>query len=354
MIIPHPNYLSCDKHSTVMIISNKFSRLSLRIPYFSLQVLERCQQNLCDPSKRLYSKNNIGLVKNDASTDGKVVQKPLPSKLQSSLYQSSQHPILLSRLAKNRMNHSSIVSGDKNNSDKKQTKVARNSFPRIKYSSPWTKKINCSLPQSHSGSRLRPSKAVKEHGVVIAVSENSPISNDGTSSGALAADRLRLARRKILQSMASKDQVPKISSLDFSSQKDKPGATHRSKNQTGGMFVVPYENPPRSSDGTSSGAITADRLRLARRKMLERMTSSNDQITQAQPVDNTPNNDNPDVTTNKKDRTGGMSVVPYENPPKSSDGTSSGAIAADRLRLARRKMLESMTFSEDQNHNSKN
>jgi len=185
--------------------------------------------------------------------------------------------------------------------------------------------------------------------------ENPPRSSDGTSSGAIAADRLRLARRKMLESMtSSNDQIPRVKPVDVTPNNDNSDVTNGNNDRMGRKFVVPYENPPRSSDGTSSGAITADRLRLARRKMLERMTSSNDQITQAQPVDNTPNNDNPDVTTNKKDRTGGMSVVPYENPPKSSDGTSSGAIAADRLRLARRKMLESMTFSEDQNHNSKN
>lgn len=43
--------------------------------------------------------------------------------------------------------------------------------------------------------------AVKEHGLDLVTYENHIRPNDGTSSGAIAADRLRLARRKVIQSM---------------------------------------------------------------------------------------------------------------------------------------------------------
>ena len=41
----------------------------------------------------------------------------------------------------------------------------------------------------------------------------------------------------------------------------------------------------------------------------------------------------------------GLDIVAYENPVRINDGTSSGAVAADRLRIARRKALESLSKS---------
>jgi hypothetical protein len=42
-----------------------------------------------------------------------------------------------------------------------------------------------------------------------------------------------------------------------------------------------------------------------------------------------------------------MGVHTIENPVRSNDGTSSGAIVADRLRKARRKAIENLTTTEE-------
>ena len=91
------------------------------------------------------------------------------------------------------------------------------------------------------------------------VIENKIRSNDGTSSGALVEDRLRLARRKAIENASQRIIQPSYSSK---ADKSTPQST---KFDT----YASIENPVRSNDGTSSGAVTADRLRLARRKALE-------------------------------------------------------------------------------------
>ena len=71
---------------------------------------------------------------------------------------------------------------------------------------------------------------------------------------------------------------PSIVSIDFninhrasfSSNRDEGTAADRQK-----ITIQPiHENPIRSNDGTSSGAIVADRLRMARRKAIENLTTT--------------------------------------------------------------------------------
>eukprot|EP00970_Alexandrium_tamarense_P015421 scaffold5150_cov193-Alexandrium_tamarense.AAC.1 len=133
-----------------------------------------------------------------------------------------------------------------------------------KFTSP--KKITVrSTPQG------RYNKPVKQHGVSITLNENPVRKNDGTSSGALVADRLRMARRRALESLA----IPETAADPMKTLNTKHmNATivAETRVQEHGISVTPLENPLRSSDGTSSGALVADRLRIVRRRALESMT----------------------------------------------------------------------------------
>ena len=97
------------------------------------------------------------------------------------------------------------------------------------------------------------------------VIENKVRSNDGTSSGALIEDRLRLARRKALENASQPIIKQSASSSNDAADKSIPPQSSTTKFDT----YSSIENPVRSNDGTSSGAVVADRLRLARRKALE-------------------------------------------------------------------------------------
>jgi hypothetical protein len=109
---------------------------------------------------------------------------------------------------------------------------------------------------------------VKEHGISVQINENPEIRNDGTSSGAIAAERLRIARRKAIENMARhlEDTTPRDASTAHEPCQilDAPVKEH-------GLDIIAYENPVRTNDGTSSGAVAADRLRMARRRALESM-----------------------------------------------------------------------------------
>jgi len=97
---------------------------------------------------------------------------------------------------------------------------------------------------------------------------------------------------------------------------------------------IVIENKVRSNDGTSSGALIEDRLRLARRKALENASQPIKQTTSS-------SNDAADESILSQSSTTKFDTYSsIENPVRSNDGTSSGAVVADRLRLARRKALE--------------
>mmetsp|Transcript_12299 Transcript_12299/g.26554 ORF Transcript_12299/g.26554 Transcript_12299/m.26554 type:complete len:113 (-) Transcript_12299:117-455(-) len=87
-----------------------------------------------------------------------------------------------------------------------------------------------------------------------------------------------MARRKILESMAA--PLAETSSLQQSEigtigmeEAGVPLPRHSKNVREVGLSIYPMENPTRSSDGTSSGARAADRLRMARRKILESMAA---------------------------------------------------------------------------------
>mmetsp|Transcript_18981 Transcript_18981/g.39842 ORF Transcript_18981/g.39842 Transcript_18981/m.39842 type:complete len:392 (+) Transcript_18981:51-1226(+) len=181
-------------------------------------------------------------------------------------------------------------------------------------------------------------KPVIKTGASMQMQENPVRSNDGTSSGALAADRLRNSRRKAFENMNQSFAA------DESPQKINVFARPvKEQNVTIDMI----ENPVRSSDGTSSGALASSRLRRARRKVIENMKtqlpiSSLASSEQTAAKDTHRNSSQPLQSKSINVREVGLSIYPMENPTRSSDGTSSGACAADRLRIARRKILESM------------
>ncbi len=168
----------------------------------------------------------------------------------------------------------------------------------------------------------------------ITRNENPVRSNDGTSSGAIAADRLRNARRNAIENMIvtfpqrSLVRPPRTSS--FSELRSDQASSTKER----GLAIKLIENPVRSNDGTSSGALVADRLRQSRRKAIENMNAqlSISRVTQ---IIETP-------ATSKLEKERGINIQMIENAARSSDGTSSGAIAADRLRMSRQKALERM------------
>ena len=103
------------------------------------------------------------------------------------------------------------------------------------------------------------------------------------------------------------------------------------------------ESPIRSNDGTSSGAIAADRLRMARRKALQNIS----QIEQSSPRRVKPTSQTSKDGTSNVIKEHGIDITAIESKVKKNDGTSSGATAADRLRMARRRVIEKMKQQSD-------
>ncbi|KAL7524515.1 hypothetical protein ACHAWF_000981 [Thalassiosira exigua] len=161
--------------------------------------------------------------------------------------------------------------------------------------------------------------------------ENPTRSSDGTSSGALAEERLRRARRNAMENMALKDEQGHIDA-------DSPTAPTPSSNDRGSYNMI--ENPVRSSDGTSSGARAADRLRQARRKAFQSMKQENTSSSSSS-IERCHNAD-PIRSNIVAKENGLLHKTAYENPVRPNDGMSSGALVADRLRMARRMALASV------------
>lgn len=165
------------------------------------------------------------------------------------------------------------------------------------------------------------------------INENPIRTNDGTSSGALVADRLQMARRKAIASIKAQRRVPN---------------QHRAKsvssilNASGLSSKVVLENRDRPNDGTSSGALAADRLRMARRKAIESMNTQQVLVDQHFAINQSDDEESVSSVSANARSSSSKAVHVIENPERSSDGTSSGALAADRLRMARRKAIESL------------
>ncbi|KAL7437811.1 hypothetical protein ACHAXH_004033 [Discostella pseudostelligera] len=163
------------------------------------------------------------------------------------------------------------------------------------------------------------------------MNENPIRSNDGTSSGALAADRLRLARRKAMETMIETFPARRTHKVVKRANNLQQHQQHTS------CTILPInENPIRSNDGTSSGALVADRLRMARRTAMASISDQHRAI-------HSPDDDDLELLdASNASAPSSKAVHVIENPDRPSDGTSSGALAADRLRMARRKAIESL------------
>ena len=160
-------------------------------------------------------------------------------------------------------------------------------------------------------------------------------SNDGTSSGAIAADRLRNARRYATKNMIEtfpkqQHQQRRVSHVKVGSRPPQPSVLTNEKCDT------------LNNNGTMLSSMSDEDLiaELARRRCCTVVDSStNTTFTNQSPT-------SPIVV-------GGKEVVrehglihmaqTIENPIRSNDGTSSGAIVADRLRQARRKAIENLS-----------
>ena len=113
---------------------------------------------------------------------------------------------------------------------------------------------------------LKYRKTVQEQGILLQLNENPVIRNDGTSSGAVVAEKLRLARRKVIEKLAQ--PIEGAATTDHSSKIVNASPRHVKEH---GLDIVINSNPMRINDGTSSGAIVAHRLKEKRRMILESM-----------------------------------------------------------------------------------
>mmetsp|Transcript_3091 Transcript_3091/g.5448 ORF Transcript_3091/g.5448 Transcript_3091/m.5448 type:complete len:233 (-) Transcript_3091:154-852(-) len=81
--------------------------------------------------------------------------------------------------------------------------------------------------------------------------------------------RLRVAKQKFGGGGGANITVKKQPATAYFSSKSVPN--YKKQVREGGLNIHLLENPVRSNDGTSSGAIINDRLRIARREMIEKM-----------------------------------------------------------------------------------
>eukprot|EP00984_Skeletonema_dohrnii_P016126 scaffold7103_cov96-Skeletonema_dohrnii-CCMP3373.AAC.4 len=86
--------------------------------------------------------------------------------------------------------------------------------------------------------------------------------------------RLRVAKQKFGgggANIAAKKTPATASNSKRANFSSKSVPNYKKQVREGGLNIQLLENPVRSNDGTSSGAIINDRLRIARRKMIEKM-----------------------------------------------------------------------------------
>ena len=87
--------------------------------------------------------------------------------------------------------------------------------------------------------------------------------------------RLRVAKQKVGggggANVTVKKQPATASNSKRANFSSKSVPNYKKQVREGGLNIHLLENPVRSNDGTSSGAIINDRLRIARRKMIEKM-----------------------------------------------------------------------------------
>lgn len=173
------------------------------------------------------------------------------------------------------------------------------------------------------------------------LNENPIRSNDGTSSGAIAADRLRSARGYAVENMIE----------TFPKQKQPRRRGSRV------VAVVGSHPPPQSLVLTNE---KCDTLNKNNDKMTLSSMLDEDLIAKLarrrRVVASSPVAVDSSTVAETKVREHGlvhiMGVHTIENPIRSNDGTSSGALVADRLRMARRKAIENLTTCTEYNNDS--
>mmetsp|Transcript_10708 Transcript_10708/g.15296 ORF Transcript_10708/g.15296 Transcript_10708/m.15296 type:complete len:233 (+) Transcript_10708:97-795(+) len=85
--------------------------------------------------------------------------------------------------------------------------------------------------------------------------------------------RLRVAKQTFGGGNMKVKNQPMPSSNNKRSNFSSKSANYKNKVRENGLNIDVMENPVRSNDGTSSGAVINDRLRMARRKMIEKLNT---------------------------------------------------------------------------------
>jgi hypothetical protein len=165
------------------------------------------------------------------------------------------------------------------------------------------------------------------------LNENPIRSNDGTSSGAIVADRLRMARRYAIENMI--ETFPK-----HQKQPSRRG---------GSPHVIKVGSRPLQSSVLTNNE-TCVTFNNNNKTMLLSSMSDEELIAELARRRNNQSSQtsSPIVVAGGKELVKEHGLIPtgvhtIENPIRSNDGTSSGAIVADRLRMARRKAIENLT-----------
>ena len=176
------------------------------------------------------------------------------------------------------------------------------------------------------------------------IHENPIRSNDGTSSGAIVADRLRTARRYAIENMI--ETFPKKHQKQSSR---KGGSPH---------VNVGSQPPPQSSVLTNNEKMGVTISSTDETMLLSSLSDEEliAELARRRTNQSSPTSAPPIVVAGKGKelvREHGLTPIgihTIENPIRSNDGTSSGAIVADRLRMARRKAIENLTTTMEYNN----
>jgi trehalose/maltose hydrolase-like predicted phosphorylase len=83
--------------------------------------------------------------------------------------------------------------------------------------------------------------------------------------------RLRVAKQKLSRTKVMVAKQTTTASNNRAKFSSKSIPNYKKEVREGGLNIHVMENPVRSNDGTSSGALVNDRLRMARRKMIEKL-----------------------------------------------------------------------------------
>jgi hypothetical protein len=179
------------------------------------------------------------------------------------------------------------------------------------------------------------------------INENPIRSNDGTSSGAIVADRLRTARRYAIENMI--ETFPK----KYQKQPSRRGGSPH-------VVKVGSQPPPQSSVLTNNEKMGVTISSTDETMLLSSLSDEEliAELARRRTNQSSPTSAPPIVVAGKGKelvREHGLTPIgihTIENPIRSNDGTSSGAIVADRLRMARRKAIENLTTTATEYNNN--